>query len=594
VPEQLTTPVTETKVAGREASPGDVKATERLNRYWTEGAGAAKIRWGVPGDFDRCVTLMSKYIHNPEQAKGHCANLHKRATGGWPGHAPGVEQADASAKKAAEHKSAKVAERAGMSLADVVDLSELGNVDPEDPITVAEADMPEIESEMTFPDGSALLFGADRSMLHRHADGTVELIHGPVTEADLAELPEVAEPEHADLPLTAEAPAEPEGDEQGGDDADEQGGDDEGATHEKTAGTSEEEEPDEGGAGEKAAAAFMPCPRDKGHKGVKDGKCAECGAKLARTGGKSIDPAGLLTALDLVTRGYDDGPVTETKSVFTAARREELANAGVALPDGSFAIETVDELDRAIAAIPGTKGAPRYERVREHLIGRAKELDATDRLPEEWTDTKSLEGKAFPYLAGSVEERQQLLTAALQEAMLPDEDDDADSSNPRRVWVSLDGTFADHVVATITDYSGGTDDSQTYLGPYVIDDTEDGGDGSVTLGTPQAVDKVVSLVPDPDDTGLDRASVPLQGIGLAVKALTETISGGSAPGLKPKQVAQLKTAHAALNAVMSDLGLRLDAEPSTAPDANAGPGAKSLISEAELLAVDALFVDLAD
>lgn len=87
-------------VAGREVTPQDVKSTERLKVYWTEGAGAAKIRWGVPGDFDRCVVQLGKYV-SPGIVKGLCANLHKRATGGWPGHAPGVEQAAASAKKAA-------------------------------------------------------------------------------------------------------------------------------------------------------------------------------------------------------------------------------------------------------------------------------------------------------------------------------------------------------------------------------------------------------------------------------------------------------------------------------------------------------------
>lgn len=34
----------------------------------------------------------------PDQAKGYCANLHHEATGGWPGHAPGVEQAMARLK----------------------------------------------------------------------------------------------------------------------------------------------------------------------------------------------------------------------------------------------------------------------------------------------------------------------------------------------------------------------------------------------------------------------------------------------------------------------------------------------------------------
>jgi hypothetical protein len=79
-----------------EKSPKDVENTERLMRYWAHGVGAAKIRWGVPGDFDRCLSHLTKYF--PQDAKGLCANLHHRATGAWPGHAPGVEQAEFEAK----------------------------------------------------------------------------------------------------------------------------------------------------------------------------------------------------------------------------------------------------------------------------------------------------------------------------------------------------------------------------------------------------------------------------------------------------------------------------------------------------------------
>ena len=73
--------------AGRELTPRDVASTERLMRYWSEGEGAAKIAWGQPGDFDRCIIELGKYV-NPGQVKGLCANLHHRATGAWPGHAP--------------------------------------------------------------------------------------------------------------------------------------------------------------------------------------------------------------------------------------------------------------------------------------------------------------------------------------------------------------------------------------------------------------------------------------------------------------------------------------------------------------------------
>lgn len=79
-------------VAGREVTPGDAAATERLMRYWTEGEGAAKIGWNTPGDFNRCVTQLSEHV-GPGIVKGLCSNLHQRATGARPGHAPGEQAA---------------------------------------------------------------------------------------------------------------------------------------------------------------------------------------------------------------------------------------------------------------------------------------------------------------------------------------------------------------------------------------------------------------------------------------------------------------------------------------------------------------------
>lgn len=86
--------------AGREATPKDVASTERLMEYWTHGAGAAKINWGVDGDFDRCIVEVQKAVTDGGKAplsdrviKGLCSNLHERATGARPGHAPGEEAA---------------------------------------------------------------------------------------------------------------------------------------------------------------------------------------------------------------------------------------------------------------------------------------------------------------------------------------------------------------------------------------------------------------------------------------------------------------------------------------------------------------------
>lgn len=67
-----------------ENSPQDVSATERLMRYWSKGAGAAKIQWEAPGAFERCKVELGKYV-SPSIVSGLCANLAHRATGMWPG-----------------------------------------------------------------------------------------------------------------------------------------------------------------------------------------------------------------------------------------------------------------------------------------------------------------------------------------------------------------------------------------------------------------------------------------------------------------------------------------------------------------------------
>lgn len=68
--------------------------------YWAHGAGAPKINWGHDGDFDRCVVELGKYV-GPDKVKGLCSNLHVRATGARPGHAP-AELAEHAAKNAAK------------------------------------------------------------------------------------------------------------------------------------------------------------------------------------------------------------------------------------------------------------------------------------------------------------------------------------------------------------------------------------------------------------------------------------------------------------------------------------------------------------
>lgn len=69
------------------ANPG----ATRLRVYWTRGEGAAKIRWGVPHDFYRCVDHLTKYVGT--RAKGLCAIYHRAAIGVWPGREKGFDWA---------------------------------------------------------------------------------------------------------------------------------------------------------------------------------------------------------------------------------------------------------------------------------------------------------------------------------------------------------------------------------------------------------------------------------------------------------------------------------------------------------------------
>jgi hypothetical protein len=56
---------------------------EELRKYWTRGVGGAKIMWGVPGDWTRCVRQLSKYMG--PRAKGYCQLRHKEMTGVYTG-----------------------------------------------------------------------------------------------------------------------------------------------------------------------------------------------------------------------------------------------------------------------------------------------------------------------------------------------------------------------------------------------------------------------------------------------------------------------------------------------------------------------------
>lgn len=79
--------------------PSPNPGATKLRRYWTRGAGAGKIKWGVPGDFNRCVRHLRKYVSDP---KGLCNVYHRAAVGAPPGkgHGKDADFEDVEYKKA--------------------------------------------------------------------------------------------------------------------------------------------------------------------------------------------------------------------------------------------------------------------------------------------------------------------------------------------------------------------------------------------------------------------------------------------------------------------------------------------------------------
>lgn len=56
----------------------------QLRESYLRGKVAARIRWGTPGDFTRCVA-QAKIHGMGRKAEGACARLHRDAVGFWPG-----------------------------------------------------------------------------------------------------------------------------------------------------------------------------------------------------------------------------------------------------------------------------------------------------------------------------------------------------------------------------------------------------------------------------------------------------------------------------------------------------------------------------
>lgn len=99
-----------------------------------------------------------------------------------------------------------------------------------------------------------------------------------------------------------------------------------------------------------------------------------------------------------------DGYMTEFKD-FSPDRREQLAKEKKALKDGSFPIENVADLRRAVKAY-GRADESKQASVRRHIVRRARALGKTDLIPDGWSEN------AINDLALSARDAKETLTAA--------------------------------------------------------------------------------------------------------------------------------------------------------------------------------------
>lgn len=91
-------------------------------------------------------------------------------------------------------------------------------------------------------------------------------------------------------------------------------------------------------------------------------------------------------ALAMITkRAVEASTESYMKRTFSPEKRKQLAESGAALPDGSFPIENGSDLENAIRAIGRAKDPAK---AKAHIRSRAKALDMTDRLPDDWSVAK--------------------------------------------------------------------------------------------------------------------------------------------------------------------------------------------------------------
>lgn len=93
--------------------------------------------------------------------------------------------------------------------------------------------------------------------------------------------------------------------------------------------------------------------------------------------------------VEAVTTYVPETEAAVSERAFTQAQRDAMAKSGEAMPDGGYPIANVADLKNAIQSFGRGKGKAA---IKKHIIARAKALNATDELPEDWNVSEAAAG----------------------------------------------------------------------------------------------------------------------------------------------------------------------------------------------------------
>ena len=153
---------------------------------------------------------------------------------------------------------------------------------------------------------------------------------------------------------------------------------------------------------------------------------------------------------------------------FSKDERDKLAKSGKAMPDGSYPIETVADLENAVQAY----GRSPDESTKAHIIKRAKALGATDKLPASWPGSTAKDADAKNADLDSEDSWEDVI-GDLYTAM-------TGMGGPfQNQYPRIIATFPDCCIVKTSNWDGPMDGDEHWMVPY----TRESG-GEPVIGTP--------------------------------------------------------------------------------------------------------------